>query len=158
MRVGRAFLARPSLTWEGQRWRVQGSLGGRWPFLTARLSWAQGPSSAGQRVPSAGSLAVLARVCLWEQEQVPRVPGLCPEATLARAEPVEGQAVEASRSPSRQGEGTAKCNGGRCPGHWSQMLLTVSSGTYNLKCYDCWTINNFKCPQLRCVQQTSGAV
>lgn len=28
------------------------------------------------------------------------------------------------------------------------MLLTVSSGTYNLKCYDCWTINNFFCTSM----------
>ncbi|XP_032706752.1 glycosyl-phosphatidylinositol-anchored molecule-like protein [Lontra canadensis] len=34
--------------------------------------------------------------------------------------------------------------GQRCA---SLMLLSLPSGPYNMRCYDCWTINNFYCTQ-----------
>uniref|UniRef100_A0A8C8WAL4 Glycosylphosphatidylinositol anchored molecule like n=1 Tax=Panthera leo TaxID=9689 RepID=A0A8C8WAL4_PANLE len=31
---------------------------------------------------------------------------------------------------------------------WLPPVTLAKAWTYNLKCYDCWTINNFKCPQI----------
>ncbi|XP_060484683.1 glycosyl-phosphatidylinositol-anchored molecule-like protein [Panthera onca] len=31
---------------------------------------------------------------------------------------------------------------------WLPQVMLEGYWTYNLKCYECWTINNFKCPQI----------